>query len=64
MFPYLLDFHAGAHAIRIPTYGFLLALAFTAGYFDALKSCMKKDEDPRHIENIFLWVVLASVIQP
>ena len=62
MFPYLLDFHAGTHAIRIPTYGFLLALGFTAAYFDALKNCMKQDEDPRHIENIFLWVVLASVI--
>jgi len=49
VFPYLLDFHAGTHAIRIPTYGFLLALGFTAAYFDALKNCMKQDEDPRHI---------------
>ncbi len=62
MFPYLINSHWGAHAVRIPTYGLLLALAFTAAYFDALRRAMKADQDPKHIENIFLLTILASVI--
>lgn len=62
MFPYLIDAHLNGHAIRIPTYGFMLALAFTLSYFDALRRAIKLGDNPRHIEHLFLWIVFASVI--
>lgn len=62
MFPYLIDAHLNGHSIRVPTYGFMLALAFTFAYFDALRRALRLGDDPKHIENLFLWIVFASVI--
>ncbi len=62
MLPYLIDAHLNGHAIRIPTYGLFLALAFTLAYFDALRRAIKIGDDPKHIERLFLWIVFASII--
>lgn len=62
MHPYLFDWVVQGHHLRPPTYGVLLALAFSLGYFDALRRAIKLGEDPKHVENLFLLVVLASVV--
>lgn len=62
MHPYLFDWVIAGHHLKPPTYGVLLAVAFSAAYFEGLRRAMKLDEDPRHCENIFLIIVLASVV--
>ncbi len=62
MYPYLFDWVVAGHHLRPPTYGVMLAFAFSAGYFDSLRRTIKAGDDPKHIENIFLVVVLSSVI--
>ena len=62
MFPYLFDWVIAGHHFRPPTYGVLLALGFSFGYFEAIRRCMKLEEDPKHIENLFLTVVVGSIL--
>jgi len=62
MYPYLVDWTVFGIHIHPPTYGVLLATAFSAGYFLAIWRAIKLGEDPKELENIFLWVVVASVI--
>ena len=62
MYPYLISATIFGHAVRVPTYGVMLALAFSAGYFTCLYRTMKLGESPAHIENLFLLVVVASVV--
>ncbi len=62
MHPFLFEFHWGSELYRIPSYGVMLALAFSLGYFDALRRAVKTGESPDHIENLFLVVVGASVV--
>src|SRR5689334_12499993 len=62
MHPYLFDLVIGGHHFRPPTYGVLLAAAFSAAYFESLRRAIKLGDDPKHIENLFLCIVLSSVL--
>ena len=62
MYPYLFDWVVNGHHLRPPTYGVFLALAFSTGYFLSLKRADALGEDPRHVENLFLIVVLSSIL--
>jgi phosphatidylglycerol:prolipoprotein diacylglycerol transferase len=62
MYPYVVDWTVFGIHIHPPTYGVLLATAFSAGYFLSIWRALKLGEDPKEIENIFLWVVIASVL--
>ncbi len=62
MHPYLLEWQMNGELYRIPSYGILLALAFSSAYFEALRRAMKTGDGPEHVENIFITVVLASVV--
>lgn len=62
MFPYLFEIELWGVVIRPPTYGFFLALAFSSSYFSSLRRAVKLDEEPRHVENLFLVVILCSIL--
>lgn len=62
MHPYLFDWVVQGHHLKPPTFGVLLALAFSAAYFEALRRAFKLEEDPKHIENLFLLIVISSII--
>lgn len=62
MFPYLFSFPFNGHPVHVPTYGVLLALAFSTGYFLSLRRAKKLGEDPIHVENLFLLVVFGAVV--
>ncbi len=47
---------------RLPSYGVMLALAFSAAYFEALRRALITKDDLNHVENLFLVVVLCSVV--
>lgn len=61
MHPFLFDFILFGHHFKIPTYGFLLATAFSTGYVLALKRAFKLNISPQHVENFFLIAVLGSI---
>lgn len=63
MKPYIIDFLWLGHTIRIPSYGLCLAIAFSLGYFETLRRCIReRAEDPKHIENLFFIVIASAVI--
>lgn len=62
MHPFLFDITVFGLHIRPPSYGVFLALAFSTAYFVSLYRAAKIGEDPKHIENLFLLVVLGSVV--
>jgi phosphatidylglycerol---prolipoprotein diacylglyceryl transferase len=62
MHPYLFDLVIAGHHIRPPTYGLMLAISFSFAYFEALRRARKLNEDPKHIENLFLLIVVGSIL--
>ena len=62
MHPFLFDLTIGGFHFKPPTYGILLALAFTVAYIYSLRRAVKLGEDPKHIENCFLVVVICTVV--
>jgi len=62
MHPFLIDWIIGSFHLRIPTYGFLLASAFSIGYFLALKRAKNLKIPTRHVENFFFIAVLGSIV--
>ena len=62
MYPYLIEFTLSGQLIRVPSYGIFLVIAFSTGYFLALRRALKVDIDPRHVENLFIITVLASIL--
>ncbi len=48
--------------VLISTYGVLLAAAFTVAYLDAIRRALSVKENPKHIERIFLIIVVASLL--
>ncbi len=60
MYPYLLESLLGESVI-IPTYGLALALAFTLGYLEAIRRSFKQGVDPKHMERLFLIVIVGSL---
>lgn len=62
MHPYLLEWQMNGELYRIPSYGIMLALAFSCAYFEALRRAVKTGDSPDHVENLFILVVLASVV--
>ncbi len=61
MHPYVLDTTLFGIHILLPSYGVMLALAFSTAYFISLHRAAKLGDDPKHIENLFLLIVLGSV---
>ena len=62
MYPFLFKFPFGDTIVKVPAYGIFLATAFTVAYFSSLFRAAKWKEDTRHIENLFLIVIVSSVI--
>lgn len=62
MLPYLIDIVIHGHHLRIPTYGFMLAVGFSSAYILWLRSAIKIGIDTRHIENVFLIVVASAAV--
>lgn len=63
MKPFIIDFLWLGREVRVPSYGLMLAIAFSVGYFETLRrSIREKEIDPRHIENLFLIVIASAVI--
>lgn len=61
MHPFLIDWTIGSFHLKIPTYGFLLATAFSVGYTLSLKRALKLGVSTKHIENFFFIAVLGSI---
>lgn len=62
MRPFLIDFFIGQYHIRLPSYGIMLALAFSFGYFQCLYWANRTKEKVAHVENLFLLVIFGSVV--
>jgi len=62
LYPFLLEWHMHGELYRLPSYGVMLALGFSLAYFEAIRRSLIVKDDPNHVENIFLVVVLCSVI--
>jgi len=62
MHPYLVDQVLFGIHFHIPSYGVLLAFSFSVAYFMALYQAFKLEEDPRHIEYLFLIIVFSSML--
>jgi phosphatidylglycerol---prolipoprotein diacylglyceryl transferase len=60
MYPYVLESWIGDTAL-IPTYGLLLAIAYTAAYIETLRRAIGSKRDPKIVERLFLIVVLSSL---
>lgn len=61
MYPFLLE-SVLADKVLIPMYGLFLALAFSLSYVQSVVGAMRLKLDPKHIENLFLVIVVSSVI--
>jgi len=59
--PYLIDWVFHGHHFQPPSYGVLLALAFTVAYIEAIRRTVRLEEDPRHMEWIFLIILVSSI---
>jgi len=62
MHPFLFDWVINGHHIKPPTYGVLLAVAFSTAYFTSLRRAIKLGDNPKHVENLFLIVVACSIV--
>ena len=60
MYPYLFENSIG-ETMLVPTYGLLLAMAFTVSYIDALRRAIAKKQDPKHTEKLFLLLVVGAL---
>lgn len=61
MYPFLLESVLG-DKVLIPMYGVFLAFAFTLAYVQSVVGAMHRKLDPKHIENLFLIIVVSSVL--
>lgn len=61
MYPFLFRLDVFGLSIHPPTYGILLALAFSAAYIEGMRQAFRVGEKPKHIENLFLVVVICSI---
>lgn len=62
MHPYLFDWLVNGHHIRPPTFGVLLAVAFSSGYFLALRNALFLKINPKYIEHLFLILIGTSIL--
>jgi phosphatidylglycerol:prolipoprotein diacylglycerol transferase len=62
MYPYLINGNLLGHLVRVPTYGVLIALAFSTGYFLTLYFSTRLGEKPQHVERIFLLVLISATL--
>lgn len=60
MYPFLVNQMIGGHLVRIPTFGVLLAIAFSSAYFLSLRNAKSLKIPSRHIELLFLFIVISS----
>lgn len=62
MHPFLFDWVVNDYHFRPPSYGVMLALSFSIGYFFALRRAVNLSVDPRHVENLFLIAIAGSIV--
>lgn len=62
MKPYLFDFMVQGHLIRVPSFGAFLATAFSVAYFWSLRNARRLGVESKHIERLFLLILIASAI--
>lgn len=62
MHPFLIDTFLMGHHIKVPTFGVLLATAFSTAYFLSLKNAVQVKIAPKHIERLFLLILIASAL--
>jgi len=62
MHPFILDTTLFGLHVKLPSYGLFLALAFSVSYFISLHRATRTGDDPKHVENLFLLIVLGSVV--
>ena len=62
MHPYLFDLMINGHRVRIPSFGFFLALATSSSYFWSLRNAPLFAIDFHHIEKLFLVVLGSSAL--
>ena len=62
MRPFVFDWNFHGHVFRLPSNGVMLAIAFSAAYFWSLRRAIKANIDPKHVENLFLIIVFASIL--
>jgi len=60
--PFLFDGWVYGHHLKIPSFGVFLAIAFSTAYFLSLRNALRLGVPLRHIENLFLLIILASAI--
>lgn len=62
MKPYLFDWTVNGHLVRVPSFGFFLALAFSVAYFWSLRNARRLHIEAKHVERLFLIILLSSVL--
>lgn len=62
MLPYLIQFSISSWSLRVPTYGFLLAIAFSLAYTDSLRRARQIGENLEDVDHLFLIVVFGSMV--
>ena len=61
MKPYLFDWMINGQRIRVPSFGVFLATAFSTAYFLSLKNAQKLRIDTKHVERLFLLILVSSI---
>ncbi len=62
MKPYLFEWLIKGHRIRVPSFGFFLAAAFSASFFLSLRNAKKLGIETKHIERLFLLILISSIL--
>lgn len=62
MYPYLFDWVINGHRLRIPSFGFFLALATSSAYFLSLRNSVYFSIGHTHIEKLFLITLGTSAL--
>jgi len=60
--PFLFDWVINGHHFRPPSFGVFLAMAFSVGYFLALRNALVLKVNPKHIEHLFLILIGTSIL--
>lgn len=61
MYPYLFSITLGKTHYALPSYGVMLAIAFSAAYLDALIKAKKLRMDLVHVERLYILIVFGAI---
>lgn len=62
MKPFLVEWVFQGHLIRVPSFGFFLASAFSFAYFWSLRNARTIKIEGKHIERVFLLILVSSIL--